>query len=163
MYANGTGVAQDHTEAVRLYRLAADQSARAQVNLGRMYEDGTGVSQDHTEAVRFYRLAADQGYATAQCYLGMMYCDGTGIPQDLAKAAWLFKLAVAGEVAGVMVMTPLFSSPVGSDQKWRSLFNPKMVKQGPRAQRGSFRFSLTACCRTRSDSHQKVCTGALAC
>ena len=112
MYANGTGVAQDHTEAVRLYRLAADQSARAQVNLGRMYEDGTGVSQDHTEAVRFYRLAADQGYATAQCYLGMMYCDGTGIPQDLAKAAWLFKLAVAGEVAGVMVMTPLFSSPV---------------------------------------------------
>ena len=48
---------------------------------------------------------------------------------------------------------------IGSDQKWRSLFNPKMVKQGPRAQRGSFRFGLTACCRTRSDSHKKSVHG----
>ena len=67
MYGNGTGVPQDHAEAVRWYRLAADQGqARAQVNLGVMYANGTGVPQDHIEAVRLYRLAADQGVADAQ-------------------------------------------------------------------------------------------------
>ena len=44
MYAVGTGVTQDHAEAVRWYRLAADQGhANGQYNLGVMYAHGTGV------------------------------------------------------------------------------------------------------------------------
>jgi TPR repeat protein len=66
-YEIGTGVDQDHAEAVRLYRLAADQGgAIAQYLLGRCYENGTGVGEDHAEAVRLYQLAADQGLAEAQ-------------------------------------------------------------------------------------------------
>ncbi len=66
MYYNGTGIAKDLTEAVRLYRLAAVQgNANAQNNLGVMYETGTGVAKDLAEAVRLYRLAADQGNAAA--------------------------------------------------------------------------------------------------
>ena len=43
MYKNGTGVPQDHAEAVRLYRLAADQgNASGQYSLGLMYDNGTG-------------------------------------------------------------------------------------------------------------------------
>ena len=48
-------------EAVRLYRLAAEQGdANAQYNLGRMYDLGQGVARDHEEAVRWYRLADGQ-------------------------------------------------------------------------------------------------------
>ena len=38
MYANGEGVPEDHAEAVRWFRLAAEQGdAEAQYNLGLMY------------------------------------------------------------------------------------------------------------------------------
>jgi TPR repeat protein len=67
-YNNGYGgVAQDYTEAVRLYSLAADQGhATAQFNLGQKFENGYGVAQDRAEAIRWYRLSAAQGYAFAQ-------------------------------------------------------------------------------------------------
>ena len=67
MYGKGNGVQQDYAEAVRWYRLAADQGfAGAQVNLGVMYDTGRGVPQDYVEAVRWYRLAAEQGFAETQ-------------------------------------------------------------------------------------------------
>ena len=54
------------SEAVRWYRLAADQGhAGAQQNLGVTYSDGRGVSKNDTEAVRWYRLAADQEHSDA--------------------------------------------------------------------------------------------------
>jgi TPR repeat protein len=60
------GVAQDYAEAVRLYRLAADQGhAHAQVNLGTMFANGEGVAKGRAEAIRWYRLAAAQGHASA--------------------------------------------------------------------------------------------------
>ena len=60
------GVPLDYKEAVRWYRLAADQeSAEAQSNLGTCYASGKGVPQDYAEAVRRYRLAADQGHEEA--------------------------------------------------------------------------------------------------
>ena len=41
MYANGRGVEQDDAEAVKWYRLAAEQGgAAAQFNLGWMYANG---------------------------------------------------------------------------------------------------------------------------
>jgi TPR repeat protein len=93
-YESGTGVDQDYTEAVRLYRLAADQgNAHAQCNLGACYKDGTGVDQDHAETIRLYRLAADQGYPYAQHYLGCCYAHGTGVVQDHAEAVRWFRLA----------------------------------------------------------------------
>ena len=59
MYANGRGVPQDFKEAVRWYRLAADQGhAGAQNNLGAMYNNGLGVPQDFKEAVR-WKVRAD--------------------------------------------------------------------------------------------------------
>ena len=65
---------QNYAEAVKWYRLAADQGdASAQYNLGVMYANGQGVPQNHAEAVKWYRLAADQGNASAQFNLGDMY------------------------------------------------------------------------------------------
>ena len=66
MYSNGYGVAQNYAEAVKWYRLSAEQGeATAQYNLGYMYEYGRGVAQDYTQAMRWYRQAADQGHKRA--------------------------------------------------------------------------------------------------
>ena len=74
MYDLGTGgFPQDSVQAVKWYRLAADQgNADAQRLLGGMYENGTGVSQDYFQAVKWYRLAADQGNEDAQWNLDLM-------------------------------------------------------------------------------------------
>ena len=50
-YYTGAGVPRDDAEAVRWYRLAADQGhAGAQSHLGLKYEYGQGVPQDDVEA-----------------------------------------------------------------------------------------------------------------
>ena len=65
-YCGTDGDNKDEKEAVRLFKLAADQGyANAQSNLGLCYQHGTGVNKDEKEAVRLYKLAADQGYAQA--------------------------------------------------------------------------------------------------
>jgi TPR repeat protein len=93
-YANGTGVPQDHHEAVRLYRLAAVQGyVHAQFSLAGHYSFGTGVAQDHSEAVRLLRLAAEQEHAYAQCALGDLFESGTGVTQDHHGAVRLYRLA----------------------------------------------------------------------
>ncbi len=62
------GFAQNDAQAVRLYRLAANQGmASGRNNLGAMYELGRGgLTADRAEAVRLYRLAARQGETNAQ-------------------------------------------------------------------------------------------------
>ena len=71
---------QDHREAYRWYRRAADQGdADAQSALGLMYKMGLGVERSDAEACRLFRLAANQGNALAQLNLGAMYGEGRGV------------------------------------------------------------------------------------
>lgn len=94
MYQNGQGVQQNNEEAVKWYRLAADQGyANAQNNLGGMYQNGHGVPQDYKEAMKWHRLAADQGNAVAQFHVGMSYDKGEGVPKDYKEAMKWLKLA----------------------------------------------------------------------
>ena len=66
MYDTGGGVPEDYAEAVRLYRLAAEQgNAKAQNNLGRMYALGEGIPEDDMLAYMWYNLAAAQGNENA--------------------------------------------------------------------------------------------------
>jgi hypothetical protein len=66
MYAQGQGVPQDYKEAVRLYRLSAEQGlAEAQSNLGVMYEDGQGVPQDYVSAHMWMNLSGSNGHKDA--------------------------------------------------------------------------------------------------
>ena len=56
-YASGRGVIEDEAEAVKWYRLAAEQGyANAQYSLGNMYASGRGVIEDEAEAVKWYRF-----------------------------------------------------------------------------------------------------------
>jgi hypothetical protein len=103
-FAYGTdGVAKDQREAVKWYRLAADQGhAFAQLNMGNCYAYGIVVAQDAREAVKWYRLAADQGFARAQRNLGLCYQDGTGVAKDKREAVKWYRLAAdQGDAAAV--------------------------------------------------------------
>jgi len=87
---------RDDTEAVRLFRTAAEQGhSGAQVWLGVMYQNGRGgLAKNDAEAVRLYRLAANQGNATGQNNLGAMYQNGLGgLATDVSEAVRLYRLS----------------------------------------------------------------------
>ena len=66
MYASGRGVPEDDAEAVRWYRLAAEQGyAGAQLNLGLMYANAEGVPKDDVTAYAWLNIAAAQGQSSA--------------------------------------------------------------------------------------------------
>ena len=86
---------QNQVEAVRWYRLAAEQGeAMAQANLGFCYYDGRGVGKNYAEAVKWYSKAADQGNASAQTNLGVCYENGQGVQKHEVEAVRLYRLAV---------------------------------------------------------------------
>ena len=62
-YATGEGVPEDNAEAVRWYRMAAEQGDfLAQFSLGVMYDTGAGVPENYVLAYAWFNLAAVQGY-----------------------------------------------------------------------------------------------------
>jgi TPR repeat protein len=98
MYANGTGVPQNYTEAVKWYRKAANQGfADAQLNLGSAYDQGQGVARDEGAAADWFRKAADQGLSVAQYNLGIRFALGTGVMQSYGEAYFWLSVAAAGE------------------------------------------------------------------
>ena len=67
MCANGHGVPQDHAEAAKWFRFAADQGyAKAQNKLAVIYYKGRGVEPDGAEALKWAILAARQGHREAK-------------------------------------------------------------------------------------------------
>ncbi len=62
MYAEGELVSQDYKEAVKWYRLSAEQGiAQAQYTLGVMYVIGKGVPQDYVLAHMWFNLSSSNG------------------------------------------------------------------------------------------------------
>ena len=89
---------RDLSEALRLYRLAAQQgNPKALINLAGMYHAGSGVAKDVKEAARLYRLAVDQGIADAMVNLGAIFIQGDGVPSDLEEGIRLYNLAAQQE------------------------------------------------------------------
>ena len=99
MYAFGTGVGRNSTEAAKWFRIAADQGdAQAQFSLGDLYDEGQGVPQDFGEALRWYRMAAGQGYGPALCNIGILYFNAQGVPRNLAQSySWISNCEKAGD------------------------------------------------------------------
>jgi len=87
-------VEKDYQEAVKYYRIAADQGhSFAQKNLGECYEYGDGVFKDIMKAINYYRLSENQGNSFAQFNLGYCYESGEGVDQDIKKAIEYYKLS----------------------------------------------------------------------
>ena len=67
MYYWGRGVQQNYEEALKWFRLSAEQrNADAQYVLGGMYYLGDGVEQDYVKAHMWFDLAAAQGNKKAK-------------------------------------------------------------------------------------------------
>jgi TPR repeat protein len=107
MYLFGKGVPQDHAEALKWFRKAADQgNAVAQFNLGDIltnedwHKEFQDVPLDYVEGTKWLRKAADQGEVAAKGNLGFAYLSGRqGVPQDYAEALkWFRKAADQGNV-----------------------------------------------------------------
>jgi TPR repeat protein len=103
-YTRGEGVPQNHSEAARYFRLAAELGlAKAQFNYGVCSYKGEGVLQNRSEAIRYYRLAADQAHPPAQLALGaMLFLDGPvdeRVPIDPRAGAKLLARIVQSEGA----------------------------------------------------------------
>ncbi len=124
-YYHGNGVEQDLEEALRLYKMAAEETHGSvliykeevdadyvetvrrdamrgdrywQYFLGMCYYlGGDGVPQDYPEAVKWFRKAAEQGEGKARIQLGDCYHCGYGVPIDLHEAAKWYKLAINTE------------------------------------------------------------------
>jgi TPR repeat protein len=101
-YANGRGgLARNDDEALRLFKLAAEQGdPLGNNNLGSFMSQGVGAWRRTTtrlhasEAARLYGLAAEQVVAFAQNKLAMFYEEGLGgLPRNTGEAARLYKLA----------------------------------------------------------------------
>ncbi len=101
MYNAGLGVTKDYSEALKLYRLSADQGYFiGQYNLSAMYSKGTGVKQDHLEAAKWLKLAAEQGFGQAQFLLGRKYSLGKELPPDYVQAYMWYSLAASNRAFG---------------------------------------------------------------
>ncbi len=58
LYERGRGVEASHEEALKWFRLAAQNgAAEAQYRLGRIYQEGSGVSRNNKMAARWFRQA----------------------------------------------------------------------------------------------------------
>ena len=91
------GVDQDHREAVRWYRMAAEAgNAVAMNNLGFAFMNGQGTNQDEREAIKWYKKAAEAGSRMAMFNLGMNYNNGTGVKRNHTKAAEWYSQALLG-------------------------------------------------------------------
>ena len=97
MYKHGRGVKQNDSEALRLFKLSAEQgNAEAMLKIGSIYKFGMGVAKDEKEAVRWFQLAAERGFLEAQGQLGWMFEKGTGIKRNLVQAYKWYYISLIG-------------------------------------------------------------------
>lgn len=95
-YQFGRAAPRNYGEALKWYRMAADQGyAPAENNVGWMYDEGLGIEVDNREANKWYSRGAQQGHASAENNLGMAYLKGKGVEQNYAEALRWFQLSAA--------------------------------------------------------------------
>ena len=94
MYEMGEGVPENYIEALKWYRMAAEQGdAEAQYNLGVMYNNGKGVPENKIMAYFWSSLAKTQGDEDAVKYIEIVKKDMTyeQIAEAQALAARCFE------------------------------------------------------------------------
>jgi anti-anti-sigma factor len=117
-YAEGNGVDEDFSEALRWYHRAADANhAEAQYALGTAYAYGMKVPHDYEKALEWFKKAAEQGHVEAQYNLGMSFCHGLAGEPDLARAAkWYQRAADAGHSEAQLALADLYLEGMGVEQ-----------------------------------------------
>jgi hypothetical protein len=119
-YQYGPDVAHDLKEAVKYYRLAAEQNYPPALRaLGLCYEYGNGVEKDPVEAVRLYQIAADLNHPDSINSLGWCYETGIGTEKDMDKAVSLYtQAAQLGEPYAQQNLALCYEYSKGVAQDW---------------------------------------------
>jgi TPR repeat protein len=112
LYAAGTGVTRDDTEAVRWYRMGASSgNLNATTALAVALIEGQGTSKDEQEGLRLLRLAADKDNHEALHRLGVILGQGKLVPKDTPGAIRLLgRAAEAGHVAAMLDLAYFYNS-----------------------------------------------------
>lgn len=110
-YEDGYGVLADMSEALKWYKLAAEDGHRplAEFRIGSIYYDGRGVETDKHEALRWYTLAAQHGGLDARAKVGHMYFRGDGVAENWSEAfKWLELLAEKGDASAQQALGDMY-------------------------------------------------------
>ena len=97
-YEYGRAVGKDLPEAMRWFRLSAEQgNSLAQGALGAIFADGIGGQPNYVEASKWFKMAADQDDPVAMEFFGEQNEKGWGVPQNIEEAIkWYRRAATAG-------------------------------------------------------------------
>jgi hypothetical protein len=89
---------KDFPEAMRLWRMAADQGVTvAMAGISQMYFVGAGVPQNFGESLRWAKMAADKGDTAVMGMIAVHYAGGRGVAKDCQTARqWLEKARAGG-------------------------------------------------------------------
>ncbi len=124
--ADNARLAQNHGEAARLYRQAAELgNVVATFNLAVLHESGQGVVRSYEEAARLYRIAAEAGDPDAMHNLAVLYDNGNGVGQSADEAVrWYTRAARMGHPSSLHSLGVAYAlgSGVGQDQERASQF-----------------------------------------
>jgi hypothetical protein len=109
LYQNGQGVPRDLAEALRWYKLAADQEESSALNnLGVLYSRGLGVQQDHAQAVKWFMRSSEAGNDLGTYNLAQKYEKGEGVHKNYTEALRHYRQAAQRGHAPSQVETGLF-------------------------------------------------------
>ena len=118
-YENGLGVVQNPEEAVKWYKLAAEQNdAQAQVFLAYCYELGLGVAKDQKQTVELMGKAAEAGNAEAQYNMALYSSKGQyGVTKDYEVSFnWAMKSANQGYGQAELLVGAYYDAGIGVKQ-----------------------------------------------
>jgi TPR repeat protein len=115
LYATGSGVVRDDTEAVLWYRRGAEAgNAAAMTALGTMALEGRGMPRDAQEGVRWLRAAADKNQLEGMYRLGRLLAEGKIVDKNAPEAVRLFsKAAEAGYVFAMVDLGLMYARGEG--------------------------------------------------
>ena len=123
LLARATFAAGRQTEAVALYRKAADAGdSRAMVSLATLMENGDHAPRDLSAAYALYEKAAARDNPDASINLGVALFNGVGVRKDVPRALELFRHASQlGSARATFNLAKLVSDGVGGAKPSESL------------------------------------------
>ncbi len=121
--AEGISVKRDFHEAIRWYKMAADQNlAEAQHRLSELNFNTKGEIQTPEEVAGWLKLSAGNGFALAQYHLAEAYLDSDGVEYNYNLALeWYGKAAAQGHPASIEKLRELQHSQTKSSVFWDSM------------------------------------------
>ena len=116
-YETGDGVGKDLAEAVKWYRMAAEEGhGQAAFELSKCYTFGFGVRKNRVTAGKWLRKAAEQGHVTAMFLLGhwLLREEGGGAGYDPREAVkWFRRAAEKGNAEAMCELGECYEDGIG--------------------------------------------------